>query len=295
MRAYYGTLDGKMFDVTEKLFSLEREGKIYFKLFYNAFFGDVAVGRPKTLVIRKDPLDPIYLKENEPFFYDIEEHKLKTFSLEPGRSYRSFHFLCTTIGRKTLWKLVASLIFQLSEKDSFTIIFDGRENCSIDPDKVEKKLNYLSRGKITIKVEEQNSGFWGHPILNSDKYKNLPEDFVLFCDDDDVYLPGFLDFLRYICVEDKTYIFALNYQGGIIFHPTKTIDSLISKQSGAIPSKIRDQGVFEYQYNGDYKFYRSLEGKTKFVRMSCPIYELKGNNVDAEEYALVLSCLEDDK
>jgi hypothetical protein len=190
---------------------------------------------------------------------------------------------------------VASLIFQLGEKDSFTIIFDGRENCPIDPDKVEKKLNRLSRGKITIKVEEQNIGCVGHPILNFDKYKNLPEDFVLFCDDDDVYLPGVLDFLRYICVEDKTYIFALNCQGRIIFHPSETVHTQISKQSGAIPSKIRDQGVFGHQYDGDYDFYRSLEDKTEFVRMNCPIYEMRGDNVNAEEYALVLSCLEDDK
>lgn len=106
-------------------------------------------------------------------------------------------------------------------------------------------------------MEPVNLGYWGHGIRN--KYHELPGDFIMHADDDDIYLPGAFSIIRQAVSQDLNALYIFQIVAGneiITGYPIQK--SNISTQSGAIPSRYNSQSTWEYYYGGDFAFYKKL-------------------------------------
>lgn len=167
-----------------------------------------------------------------------------------------FHFLLLTIGRKSILNMIESLRDQVSEEDIFTIVFDGR-----DKDNIFEKVKDITANfncKVNVIYEKENYGYWGHKLKN-EKYSNLEGDFVLHCDDDDIYMPNTIKIAKRICTDkNKLYLFKICSPNFIVWDEPKIAPGNIGSTSGIIPTKLNNLGNWGYSYVGDYEFYSGL-------------------------------------
>ena len=170
----------------------------------------------------------------------------------------SFHFLLATIGRPSLQRMVESLLPQLRKRDYLTIVFDGPESIKSYDLIWYQKLTNRTSATLSLIVEGKNLGFWGHGIRN--KHCLLPGDFVLHCDDDDVYLPQSLDVIRENCVDLETvYVFKMRMENGeIIPRNTDLCLGNIGTPNGVIPAKLNAACKWGLRHGGDWDFYSDL-------------------------------------
>lgn len=183
------------------------------------------------------------------------------------KSPPSLHVLIATVGRATLLRMLQSLQPQLEPQDYLTVVFDARD----DADVYFLAEDFLKEFKCTCSIwmEPVNTGFWGHVIHN--KYNELPGDFILHADDDDIYTSDAMDAIRHYCIDSDTlYIFRMKYSDGrpTLWHRHSIEEGEIGKPMGAIPSKYNSKGVWGYHYAGDFEFYNSLQAiipKIEFV------------------------------
>lgn len=163
------------------------------------------------------------------------------------------HFLLMTIGRKTIFRMIDSIVSQFDNTDYLTIIYDGKDVDNTYNDVIKYKDKYKN---INIIMEPVNTGFWGHGLRN--KYNTLEGDFVMHCDDDDMYLPNAVNTIKKTCVNpDKLYIYKfINIDGSVI--DGKIEVNHIGSPSGIIPTKYNNKSKWEYTYIGDYLFYKNL-------------------------------------
>jgi len=230
-------------------------------------------------------------KELNPYLYIIglrtEKEYIDNYFLEGryiGRIYKkdqekiySYHILLATIGKNTIFNILFMLKKQLLKTDFLTIIFDGREKSNnID---IVKNICKDFLCNITIIIEEENLGFWGHGIRN--KYNNLEGDFIYHIDDDDIIFENTFDIIRKHCVDNNIiYLFKIQLENNSIVWKNKVIkEGEISTQSGIIPMHINKDGYWSLRYGGDFDFYNNLSKKYNIIFIDKLIYrKIKKND-----------------
>ena len=176
----------------------------------------------------------------------------------------SFHLLIVTVGRRSLFKMLDSIIPQLKQNDSITIVYDNKDIGNTF-DKV-KSMKTICNLNVIMNDETYDIEAPQHAIRN--KYNDLEGDFILHADDDDIYMPGAMSHIRkYVCNPTTLYFFNLYFKidnkhiKTETFYKNKIEINHISTQSGIIPKKINKLGIWGDRYEGDYDFYKSIEDK----------------------------------
>ena len=175
----------------------------------------------------------------------------------------SFHLLLPTIGRRTIFRMLNSLKYQLDSCDSLTIIYDGIQyTTNLNEVKIYTKD---FKCKINIIVNNENLGYYGHAIRN--KYNKFQEDFVFHIDDDDHLVPNIMTHIRNTCVCKNTiYLYKCiwgNQQQ--MWNKPEIKLSNISTQCGIIPSQFNDKAIWELIIGGDFEFYNQLCNKYNHI------------------------------
>ena len=161
----------------------------------------------------------------------------------------NFNIVLTSSGRPTLQRMVDSIAPQLTSHDYLTILWDSEPH----PISVPADVKYLC-----IKNPEP-LGYWGHASRNK-WLPELPGDFFLHGDDDDVYLPGAMEVIRSHVDAPKLFIFRF-VRGELIKPPTipaKIAHKLIGTPSGVHP-RVSEWPVWGLFHGGDAQFYQGLE------------------------------------
>lgn len=187
-----------------------------------------------------------------------------------GGGVPSFHIMIVTAGRDSLIKMINSLKGQLSENDAVTVVFDGKfakRNSKYEP-------SWTNDMKCKVNIIEQIPGLkhYGHPTIN----KYLPQldpkkTYVMFADDDDVYVDGAFDILRAKCVDpDILYLAQFKNKEGTIVPPvgSSSIEiNHIGKVCGIIPfDKRSEASMGATTRTGDFDYYNVLQHKVKGVQ-----------------------------
>jgi len=169
---------------------------------------------------------------------------------------KSFHVLLATIGKDGIFRILQSFKTQLSENDYLTVVFDGP-----DWPNIQEVIDYTKDFKchVSVIVEEENLGHWGHGIRN--KHKDLKGDYVFHVDDDDDITPDCMDSLRAHCHDlNKVFLFKMQLDSKKIIWTEKKIEhSKVGTPMGILPIEINKKSDFGYFYGGDYEFYKNLE------------------------------------
>jgi len=175
----------------------------------------------------------------------------------------SLHLLIATIGRESLLRMLESLQPQLQEQDFLTVVFDAIDENSVYV-RAEEVLKEFSCSSSII-MEPKNLGWWGHAIRN--KYSQLPGDFILHADDDDIYTEDAMATIRQICTDRETlYVFKMQYSDG----RTLWIDPVIKHcqigtPMGVIPSSYNAKTRWAEAFAGDFTFYAALGARVPNV------------------------------
>lgn len=159
---------------------------------------------------------------------------------------KSFNVVIATAGRDSLQAMVDSIAPQLEKQDYLTIIWD----CQAIPLQINSKCQV-----ITLQNEEP-LGYWGHGSRNR-WMQELPGDYFMNGDDDDVYMPGCMKKIREVCKEEKLYVFKFDYQGTTVpMYPEVKVAN-IGTSCGVYP-KVTPFPKWEHVYGGDGMFYEAL-------------------------------------
>lgn len=206
----------------------------------------------------------------------LAAQKREEIILEQLESSRySFHFLLTTIGRRSILNILQSLEKQVQKQDYLTIVFDAQDIDNV----LEKVKEYTAQFKctVTIIVEEKNLGYWGHGIRNKYAY-GLPGDFILHCDDDNAYIANAIAVVRKICQNPAVlYLFKIRIsESRFVWKEPKIYYSNIDTACGVIPAQYNHLGRWEYFHGGDAAFYKGISTKIdpqNIVFVDFPIYQ----------------------
>jgi len=159
---------------------------------------------------------------------------------------KSFNVVIATAGRPSLQTMVHSIAPQLSEHDYLTILWDCQ---AID-------LQINSKCQVIHCRNEEPLGYWGHGSRNK-WIPELPGDYMLNGDDDDVYLPGAIDRMREVCTEEKLYVFKFEHAGTVVPMYKEVKIGNIGTSCGVYPN-IPNMPQWAPFYGGDGKFYEDL-------------------------------------
>jgi hypothetical protein len=201
----------------------------------------------------------------------------------------TFNILIATTGRESLQTMLDSLLYQLTENDCLTIVYDGLSSMPT--------FNLsTSVCKINQFCEPEKLGYWGHGIRN--KYAKLLEkkDFIMHADDDDIYLPDIFSKLRELCINTETlYIGKIIYNNTNIPIDNKIIRGNISTQNGIIPYELNSKSEWELVYGGDGIYYENLSKiSNNIIFLDVVIYKLiniLNENKIEQSYTINMSLL----
>jgi len=176
----------------------------------------------------------------------------------------NFSVFLTTIGRPELSRQLYSLVPQLSESDRLYIAIDGKEHFE-KFNKIYQSFEHKFRCKVIIFYEQENLGYWGHPLRT--KYqKQLEGDFILHADDDNFYTPDAFEIIRkHVTDKNKLYIFQVCFFNSTEPLPLKIENRCMDTCSGVIPNLPETFPNWENLYGGDFVFYKKLSGNHEVV------------------------------
>lgn len=127
-----------------------------------------------------------------PFNKYIREKTIEEdFTSEP-----SLHFLLPTINKPGLRRMLDSICKETKICDYLTVVSD-RNHQGVE--------NVLSEVPFKCKVrhvKEKGLGYWGH-LIRSKYQNNLEGDYILHCDDDNVYFPNAINNIRNFIMNQK--------------------------------------------------------------------------------------------
>ena len=177
----------------------------------------------------------------------------------------SFHLLIATMGRKTLIQMLDSIVPQMEESDFITVVYDNKDTGNT----FETVKNMKTRCKLNVIMnnETYDVNYPQHSIRN--KYNDLEGDFIFHGDDDDIYTPNAMIYIRkYVCNPTTLYLFNLYFKDikTETFYKNKLEISHISTPSGVIPKEINKLGIWGDRHGGDFDFYKSIEDKVYRVQ-----------------------------
>lgn len=178
---------------------------------------------------------------------------------------KSFNVIIATAGRPTLVKMLESILPQLEEQDYLTILWDCKPNVELPPHVCT----------VIQKVNPEPLGFWGHGSRNRWQ-DELPGDYFMNGDDDDVYTPDAMAAIREKCTERKLYIFQFLHWTARIPNGTEIRVGNIGTSCGVYP-KVEKFPKWEYIYGGDGEFYVALSKMLPHEHIQKIIYIVKPN------------------
>lgn len=194
---------------------------------------------------------------------------LKRFENFQDTLIPTFHVLIATAGRVSLKNLLDSLKDELTERDAITVVFDGAD--AFTKSTYEDSWINEHKSRVSVIVQHDNTGFWGHPIRQ--KYVSLlspKTTYIMHADDDDQYISGSFNTLRQLCIEPETlYIAKMNYSkspGRIVPRQnTKIIEADIGNPNGIVPFDLSPKGQWGMSGVGDFDYYNTLQHNAKRI------------------------------
>lgn len=186
---------------------------------------------------------------------------------------KSFNVIIATAGRPTLTKMLESILPQLEEQDYLTILWDCEPNVEIPPHVCT----------IIQKINPEPLGFWGHGSRNRWQ-DELPGDYFMNGDDDDVYTPDAMAAIKEKCIERKLYIFQFLYSGVRIPDGNVLKVGNIGTSCGVYP-KVDKFPIWEHRYGGDGEFYIGLSKMLPYEHVQKVIYVVRP--VKVEEFEII--------
>lgn len=180
---------------------------------------------------------------------------------------KSFNVIIATAGRPTLQRMVDSIVPQLTEKDYLTIIWD----CQPISLKIEGKCKVISLHN------PEPLGYWGHGSRT--RWQNeLPGDYFMNADDDDIYAPNAMDIVRDHVKEHKLYFFQYSTQGTRVPREHKVVVGNVGTPTGVYPN-IGNFPKWEFIYSGDGEFYIALSKMLPYEFVDKVIYIVRPENL----------------
>lgn len=191
---------------------------------------------------------------------------------------KSFNVVIATAGRPSLQRMVDSIAPQLTECDYLTIIWD----CQPMPLQIDSDCQVISLHN------PEPLGFWGHGSRT--RWQNeLPGDYFINGDDDDVFDALAMNTIRSHCTEKKLYIFKMSSGGTVIPLTDEVRIGNVGTPCGVYP-KIDNLPSWGEFYGGDGHFYVELSKilPVEFVRKI--IYIIDPNSTYNEYYKPTMIC-----
>ncbi len=197
-------------------------------------------------------------------------------------------FIIPTIGRKSLYETLKSLITQNDKDWNAIVIFDGID---INELIIDDRIIYIKTdklGKIDIK---NNSGLvrnYGMKYINDNKLKT---EWIGFVDDDDCLSNTYINKLKEEIEITKTMevcIFRMVYQNGHVL-PLKTDKNIYRGKVGisfAIKSKISNKILFYNNPFEDYIFLKELQVKKYKIVISSYITYFVNSTSNEKEHEI---------
>ena len=181
---------------------------------------------------------------------------------------KSFNVIIATAGRRTLQRMVDSIAPQLQEQDYLTIIWDCQPIA----------LQIDSACQVISLHNPEPLGFWGHGSRNRWQ-DELPGDYFMNADDDDIYASNTMETIRKHCTEHKLYIFQFNYLGAKIPDGDVIKVGNIGTPCGVYP-KVNKFPTWEHRFGGDGEFYIELAKMIPYQHIREVIYIVKPSPID---------------
>jgi hypothetical protein len=182
----------------------------------------------------------------------------------------TFHFLLTSGGRPSIKTMLDSLKGELKDGDAVTLVFDGEQAVKESGYTTEWKEEF--NGRLHIIVEKEKTGNWGHGLRTKYQGQLQPRTtFVLHGDDDDGYIPGFLEKLRNKCTNpDTLYIAKMNFKyetvpNEVIPKGNKIEADDIGTPNGIIPYDLAGKSEWLPNYRGDFIYYERISKQAKAI------------------------------
>lgn len=176
---------------------------------------------------------------------------------------KSFNVVIATAGRETLQRMVDSIAPQLEEQDYLTIIWDCQPIA----------LQIDSACQVISLHNPEPLGFWGHGSRNRWQ-DELPGDYFMNADDDDIYVYNAMETVRKHCVDYKLYIFQFLISGVMVPNGNSIEIGNIGTACGVYP-KIEKLPKWGYVYGGDGEFYVALSKLLPYEHINKVIYIVK--------------------
>jgi len=186
--------------------------------------------------------------------------------------------------------MLDSLKGDIGPNDAVTILFDGEKAAKDSGFQDSWKQDF--KGRLFPIVEKENTGNWGHALRTKYQGQLQPRTtFVLHGDDDDLYIPGFMDKLRKSCNEpEKLYIARMGfkhetYPNEVVPRSDKIEKGNISSQNGVIPYDLVGKGVWNPNYHGDYEYYEQIAKQAKNIEfLPHVIYQVQSDVANKPKY-----------
>lgn len=161
--------------------------------------------------------------------------------------------------------MVDSIAPQLSERDYLTIIWDCHP---ID-------LQIDSKCKVISIQNPEPLGYWGHGSRT--RWQNeLPGDYLMNADDDDLYHPKAMNHVREICTDHKLYLFQILHSGLRIPSGKVVAVGNVGTPCGVYPN-TKQLPSWDYVYGGDGMFYEKLAKELEVEHVKKIIYAVGGD------------------
>jgi hypothetical protein len=175
---------------------------------------------------------------------------------------KTFNVVIATSGRDTLQTMIDSIAPQLTGEDYLTIIWDSQP--------IGLQIN--SDCKVITIQNENALGFWGH--ASRSRWQNsLPGDYIINGDDDDVFTSDAMSTIREHCIEDKLYVFRMEYSNTTIPNYHAIAYGNIGTPCGVYkPGNLPE---WPLEYGGDFKFYQELSKTKDPVFIDKTIYKIR--------------------
>jgi hypothetical protein len=197
----------------------------------------------------------------------------------------TFNIIVTTAGRDTLPAMLASIGPQLGPLDHITVISDKlHEIVSFSVSDAQA----LTAGTIRHIINKEPLGFWGHGSRS--RWQNeLPGDYHMNADDDDVYDPRAMEMVRAAVggeVEPpRLLIFHMirRWDGVVELIPPPKWTTVQVKYVGTpcgVYSKIPDLPPWHGSYGGDGGFYMELASRISNVTFVPEVFYQVGQEED---------------
>lgn len=159
--------------------------------------------------------------------------------------------------------MIDSIAPQLTERDYLTIIWD----CEPIDVRIDSECKYISIHN------PEPLGYWGHGSRT--RWQNeLPGDYLLNGDDDDMYADEAMDIIRQHCTEEKLYFFQYIYGGLKMPQSHNVVIGNVGTPCGVYPP-IKDLPKWGFEYCGDGMFYVELSKRLPVEFIDKVIYRVR--------------------